>query len=942
MEELLWKAKVRSLSLKEIAEAVKERPTLESETLKKWKVEMAVRAAREFLDEIFQALDSVHIVDEPWEAEVSAILDIRYLRPLIPVALGIALQGGDLFSEMTKLQEGKLDNRETKINEFLSAFRGLAGSVVEQGRDKVQVGAIANLVNDHFSEFLPSDLFRRHVAVALADILSLIAAPQEEVESALNKGFRILAEFYKNTLLSGEELLRLGFQTEEQIEIVLTYLPVAAMLQYYVDRLVAGRTHNALVQLAPVLGEVSLTGLNSYFPVLRYIALSPEARKKWTIGDFEKSSPYEFLATRGIVTSIGTNVLAVNRGAGLRLIQEMGRLLGVELRLGGWVREATNRYIPTVALRFLESLKKVVKFLRDNWSAIKDQIDSSKVPALSEIVENLGLKGQDNETVRAFLDNKLAELKEIEGIYRGNEELLIRSLPDYITSLSEKLEGALGYKGQDIFTKINEALVEIGTYFARDIQERLELMSSMVLQSRAIVLGGYVEVRLGLTVPPETQEQQGRRKGRRVKVGDPVGLALSELASLMVDGPSALEKSVSEPSEGVESASEPSAEVEGAPETSQDKELDTYLRWFSRVKAGIELLMLGKSVEGEKSYWLGYEISWEKLAAERKRRSEINRSWGNYLGKTSQRWLDYFDEVARKINEIKNSGEWSEQEKQEMIREELRRVHSELRGHVADVWKKQLGETIVSSFYNRLSNLQADYPEMLAEYIRAARAAALSSRIEIKSLHEEIPGTSGITLADTLAAEVEQGIIERTEELAENIINALVKLVVRILGDKERNIQSVRQAFQASEVRGFIEKIKELLQDYDLLVESIDRILNEIEAGMREWKGLPPSFDMGEFVSTLDEEIDKILEEEEVSEPAQPEVSAVAESEPEVPPELEEEVEEEEEKKVEEVEPEESVAEETEEPVEEIREEKEEKIFMKFYLLSKVLPIYSS
>jgi hypothetical protein len=918
MEELLQKAKVRSLSLREIAEEVKERPSLNIETLKKWKVGMAVRAAREFLDEIFQAVDSVHIVDKPEEAKVSAILDIRYLRPLIPVALGIALQGGDLFSEMKKLQGGKLGNREAKINEFLSAFRGLAGSVVEGGRGKVRVGAVANLVNEHFSEFLPSDVFRRHVAVALADILGLIAAPQEEVESALNEGFRRLAEFYKNTLLSREELLRLGFQTEEQIEIVLTYLPVAAMLQYYVDRLVAGRTHNALVQLAPVLGEVPLGDLDSYFPVLRYIALSPEARKRWTIEDFEGSSPYEFLATRGIVTSIGTNVLAVNRGAGLRLIQEMGRLLGVELRLGDWVREATNRYIPTVVLRFLESLKQVVKFLRDNWSAIKDQIDPSKVPALADIVKNLGLKEQDEETVKAFLDSKLAELEEIEGIYRGNEELLVRSLPDYIMSLSEKLEGALGYKGRDILTKINEALVEIGVYFTGDIQERLKLMSPMVLQSRAIALGGYVEVRLGLTVPPETQEQQMQGRGRRVKGGDPVGWALSKLASLMVDGPSALKRSVSEP-------------LEDAPEPSQDEELDLYLRWFSRVKAGIELFMLGESVEGEKEHWLRYGVSWEKLSQDRR-----NKNWGNYLGRTLKGWLNYFDQVVQRINEIANSKGWSEQEKQEMIRREIRKVHSELQNHVADVWKKQLGGTIVSSFYNRLSNLQADYPEMLAEYIRAARAWALSSRVEVSSLYEEVPGTSGITLADKLAAEAKEGIIGRAEELAENIINALVSLVARILGDKEGNIQSVRQAFQTGEVREFIEKIKEPLRDYDQLVESIDRILNEIEAGTREWKGLPPSFDMDEFVSMLDEEIDRILEEEEeeVREPAQPEVSAVAEFEPQVPPE---------EEKVEEVEPKESVAEETGEPVEEVGGEEEEgKIFMKFYLLSKVLPVYSS
>ena len=928
---MLQKAKVRSLSLVEIAEALGEQPSLEEETLKKWKVEMAVGAAGEFLDEIFLAVDSVHMVDEPEEAQPSSILDVRYLRPLIPVALGIAMLGGDLFSEIKKLQKVGLRNREAKINEFLSAFRGLAQSVVEQGRDKVQVGAVANLVNGHFSGFLPSDLFRRHVAVALADILRLIAAPQEEVESALNIGFKNLAELYKNTLLSREDLLNLGFQTEEQIGIVLTYLPVAAMLQYYVDRLVAGKTHNALAQLTPVLGKVSLQGLDSYFPVLRYIALSPEAQEKRTIESFEESSPYEFLITRGIVTSIGTSVLAVSRGAGLRLVQEMARLLGVELKLGGWVKEATNRNIPTVVLRFLESLKKVVKFLRDNWSAIKDQIDSSKTPTLAEIIENLGLKDQDEETVKAFLNNKLAGLEEIERTYRGNEEFLIRSLPDFITSLSEKLEGVLGSKGRDILTKINEALVEIGTYFASNIQQRLELMSSMVLQSRVGPGGGYVEVRLGVTVPSEAREQRQRGKGRRVKGGDPVGWALSELAGLMVDGPSALEKSAPESSE----------EVEGAPEPLQDKELDAYLKWFSRVKAGIELFMLGESVEGEGGYWLDYGINWKKVAADRK-----NRQWGSYLDKTPKGWLNFFNEVAREINEIRDSKRWSEQEKREKIKEKLRKVYSELREHVANVWKRRLGEVIVSSFYNRLSNLQADYPEMLAEYIRAARAAALSSRVEIRSLHEGIPGTSGLTLADTLAAEEERGIIERAEELAENIVNALVNLVARVLGDEKRDIQSVREAFQTSEVREFISRIEEPLQDYDQLVESIDRILNEIEAGARKWKDLPSSFDMGEFVSVLDEEIDRFLEGGEVGEPARPEVSAVPESEPEVSPEPEEGVaeEEEEERVVEEFEAKEPVAEETEEPVEEIGEEekKEEEIFMKFYLLSKVLPIYSS
>jgi hypothetical protein len=911
MEELLQKAKVRSLSLKEVAQVVNEPPSLDEETFKKWKVEMAVSAASEFLDEILDAVIKTPVVDKPEEAQLDAILDLRYLRPLIPVALGIVVQGGDLLEEIENLKPAAAhpqlqssEGRKRLIEGFLPAFRRLADSVVDKGHEKVSLDDVTRLVEEYFSGILPSELFRRHIATVLADILRVIAVRRDEVEDALNQGFKNLATFYRNTLLDASELIRLGFEEGEQIDTVLTYLPVAAMLQYYLNRLVAGRAHSALLQIAGVLDEVSVGGLGSYFPLLQYIALPPAMRKERDLNVLAQQSPYEFLTTRGIVTSLGTDILSVNRGAGVRLITEMASLMGVKLELGGWVREAINRQIPGVMLRFLESLKNVLSFLRRNWSKIKDQIDPVKVPALAAIVSGLGLRGQDDETVRAVLDSKLESLEDLERIYRGNEEALIMSLPDYIMSLSEKLDWVLGHRGQEILTRINEALTEIGVYFARGVDERLEVMKPMIEQSFVGPGGGYVEVRLGLTIQREPTE------GRRVKGKDVVGLALVDLANYILGGPS---------------------------------EGESYLDWFKKVKAGIELSLWGETSEERKrrekeekgegeeekedkaaQYWRAYGIDWKKVANDRK-----TKKWGAYI-KPTKWWFDFFSKVEGEIGPIPSQ---LDEEEREKVEKKLKSVHEELQQEILEAWRSKLGNTIVSSVYGRLANLQAHYPQMLAEYIRSARAAALSSRVEMVSIEEEIPGTSGITRADTLAAEVEVGIIGRAEDMAEMVVNALVNLVSKIL--TEGRAESVREAFLAPEVREFITRVGDVIQGDDVLLDSIDRILNEIEAGTRRWEGLPKSFDMGEFVSVVDEEIDRILEGEQ---PPEPEAAAVPETEPSPP---------EEEETGEEVEPEAGLeAEEEEVEVmggeEEAEAENEGRVLMKFYLLSKVLPAYSS
>jgi hypothetical protein len=918
MEELLEKAKIRSLSLKEIAEAVGKPPSLDEETLKNWKVEMAVSAASELLDEIFQAVIETPKVDKPEEESLDAILNIRYLRSLIPVALGIVMRGGSLSEEIKNLKLAAANpqlrsrvGREKLINNFLPAFRGLAKKVVNMGHGAVDFNQVDSLVNQHFSQILPSDIFRRHIATALADILRVIATPPEEVESALNRGFETLSSLYKHTLLSEEELFRLGFQTGEQVDIALTYLPVAAMLQYYVDRLAAGRPHTALLQIAGILDKISVEGLNSYFPVLWYAATPPEARQNLRLQSLARRSPYELLTNRGIVTSIGTNVLSVNKGAGIRLITEIASLMGVKLNLGSWVKEAINRQIPRVMLGFLDSLENVLGFLRENWSAIKDEIDENKVPALVAIVNGLGLKNETDETVMVVLDNKLEELRELRQIYGSSEEALIRSLPDYIMSLSERLDGVLGQKSQDILSKINQAVVEIGAYFAKG-DKRLEIMTPLADQAVSALSGGYTEVRFGVTV---WREPQKKGRGRRPAGKDIVGLAFVDLGNYMLDGPS---------------------------------EGESYLDWFKKVKAGIELALWGETSEererrkrgeerkGEEDeavkHWREYGIDWKKLAKERK-----EKKWGAYI-KTASWWEGFFGEVVGNIQKILGDKNKPEEVKRQEIESMLRNAHEKLQKEISEAWKSKLAHSVVSSVYRRLTNLQSQYPEMLEEYIRAARNAALSSRIEIVYIEEEIPGTSGLTRADALVAEAEEGIVSRAEDMAELVINVLVNLVSKILA--ERRAQNVWEAFSTPEVREFFDHVGKAIKGDEVLLDSIDRILNEIEAGTRRWEDLPPSFDMGEFVAAVDEEIDRILEGEQ---PPEPKEKAVPEAEE---PSMEEPVEEIEETEVEaraeEVEAEAKTEVEEEREVVEEEEKKEEQILMKFYLLSKVLPAYFS
>jgi hypothetical protein len=204
------------------------------------------------------------------------------------------------------------------------------------------------------------------------------------------------------------------------------------------------------------------------------------------------------------------------------------------------------------------------------------------------------------------------------------------------------------------------------------------------------------------------------------------------------------------------------------------------------------------------------------------------------------------------------------------------------------------------STFSRIRNLQAQYPEFLAQYLRSAMAAA-RRRVEEVSLQQPISGEEGRTFEEVVGVEM-RGVIEKAEEMAEKIVEHLAFLVSEAL--KRGEAQTLREAFSTPQVQQFFSALAEVLEEDDVLLQSVDAILNEIESGTRTVE-LPKGVDINEFLSLVDDAIDRILEPEVSSEPVQEEGRQTE--------------------------------------VEGEKEEEEgETVLMKFYLLSKVLPAYSS
>jgi hypothetical protein len=854
MEELLQKAQVYSLSLKEIGERIKE--PLSDETLPEWKVEMAVDAAAGFLKEILISVDSTLSIERPEGISLSGIARLSYLRPLIPVALGIALRGGDLSAEIKELKraaeewEGRKRERARRVEEFLSAFRQLARSVVERGQDAVSGEAVNSLVEQYFSDIIPSEPLRSHIAVVLADILRLIAVPREEVDRAITEGVKSLSRFYRNTLFDYQVLRDFGFEDDEQIRLAHDYLAPAAMLQYYVNRFAAGRAHNIFLQLVPSLDQIP-DNLNSYFPLLPWATLYPAQRERVPLQALSGRSPYEFLTTRGLVTSIGANVLSVNMGPGYRLATEIADLMGLKERVPAWVSEAHTRRFPDVMLGFLKTLAGVLGFLRDHWEEIGGEIDPGKVPVLAAFINRLGLAGKDSDTVRSVIDDKLAALANIADVYK-DPSVLVERIPDYIMSLSEAVDWALGTSEREILSNINKLIVELGVHFISDTGERLKLMQPYAYQALWGPAGARLSPRFGLT----WRLPEGRKK-RRVSTEDLVEGLVTDITNYMVNGPSAGE---------------------------------SYRDWFEKVKGGIELILRGNAAEGAGAdYWRQrYQeysedpIDWDGVARARK-------DAGLYLGMKPQNWLNLLQQAEGRIRQA------SSEEEVEQI---LRGIHDILRGVVSSSWES-LADNIVSSTFGRIRNLQAQYPEFLAQYLRSAMAAA-RRRVETVSLEQPISGEEGRTFEETIGVEM-RGVTEKAEEMAESIVNHLAFLVSEAL--RRGEAQTLREAFSTPKVQQFFSALAEVLKEDDVLLQSVDAVLNEIEGGVRPIE-LPKGVDIDEFLSLVDDAIDQIL--------------AEVPSEPEEPQEEERETE------------------------AEVEEKEGETVFMKFYLLSKVLPVYSS
>jgi hypothetical protein len=819
MLSLLEKAQVYSMRLGEIGERLKK--PLTDESLPAWKVEMAVDAAGKFLKEIFGAIDATLSVKNWEQVSIENVVTISYLHPLIPIALGIALHKGDLIEEMKKLRQtaenwrGLGKKRASHLSAFLADFRKLANSVVEKGMRLVSFDTVNSLVGKHLSDLLPSESLRRHIVVALSDILRIIAVPTEEVEVAINQGLKNLKDLYSNTLFDDQELRGLGFLDDQQIRLARLTLAPAAMLQYYVNRLAAGKAHNVLPQVFVSLNLIP-KGLITYFSILPWAALSPAAREEKSHLLKVMPSPYVFLASsRGIVTTIGRNLLAVNMGAGYKFIEDIGKAMGVELKDPGWLRAAYTRKFPYILSGFVKSLSNVLTFLRDKWDMIGDKIDPDKTPILYGLVTKLGLLDKDPQTgepiikdsatVRSVIDDKLAALDNISGVYKDVSNL-VRGIPDYVLSLSEAVDWALGTSEREILSNINNLLVEVGVYFILGAEERLKFMRHYVDQAFFGPHGDYVDDRFGL-IRLRSEGEKGRRVVEERK--NPVGEAIADITSYIIDGPS---------------------------------EGETYVDWFEKVKGGIGLLLLGDVVQGPGAdYWRSEhpKVDWDSLA---RTRPKI----GLYLKLPAKEW---FNLLRQKGEEVQKNGQ---------------SVHESLRMVVCSAWKNDLTRSITSSTFKDIISFQAKYPEALEQHLRSALNRVRTSRVSEISL-QDLVGEEGRPVEEVIAAgEPEISFTDELEGLAEGIVKVMGLLVSEAIDKGEAT--TLKDAFFSPQMKKVLAHLYEAIRDKKEFLGIFDDVLNSLESSVernpkarKEWN-LSPNLDLQSFVSLIDRTVDKLLE----------------------------------------------------------------------------------
>jgi len=325
--------------------------------------------------------------------------------------------------------------------------------------------------------------------------------------------------------------------------------------------------------------------------------------------------------------------------------------------------------------------------------------------------------------------------------------------------------------------------------------------------------------------------------------------------------------------------------------------------WRRRVLGGLKLLMLGNEAAKEEGaqFWRNKYVDiedWDGVV-------RVRRQHGNFLLVPEEVWVEKLLPALESLDP--------------------KETHKKLRSGIYAHWG-ELAEKVAAGALRDVERVLSSDPHHLARYLRAAAAIARFVPEEV-SLYEPVTGgEEGLTFEEVIGVREEKvGTFSFAEELAEKVVEGIASLVSRSIGEVEEPVTEDKArsllvgAFNSDAVRTAMNALVEYLEEQDeeekkVLLQGLNGVLKEIEAGTRV-VGLPTGISPALFAEVFRSKLTGAAGIVEAPEP--------------------EEVPTEEETDIAEVEIEEEEGEEEE-------EENEEKVLRKFYLLSKVLPTYSS
>jgi hypothetical protein len=556
--ELLLKARIYPLSLREIANKYGSSLKFSRENYDTWKVEIAVGALSSLLEELWKTQKALLMYDRrlPHKFQETGH-DPYHIRTewqaLVPLALAVHLHGNfpsprervgvnldELFREKLKsaieaVKSLNVSDAEasTAINEFLSLFREWAENVATNPSQRKGYNDILEEVNNKLENVFPVEEVRRHIAAFVSDLLRLVSVTEEELgtsfQAPINEFFNQLKGTYVSLLqrdvwdnmfpfnsIANEDLKQFSFE----------FFPWILIVRYYLNKMtgnVRGSLWRELMEDPnKTLGAGAAWGSN--LPALLWGSLYPSERQEESPNDRKLaeeaiSSPSAIAPRVTGATSVGTSKFS-NLSLGVQTASEIA-VLTTGMPLGS--EEIHRRNYPGqlhgIVDCLIEVLNSVLSYLeesQDPVATLKGIIENPKNPTLSSFLKSLlgisSLDGVDEGQVNKFkqiLRDKVNELGNLRKAY-SRQQVLLQQAWVFVSKLGEIIGRKVQFH-EDVDKMVKEIfqmLVEVSANYRRsEWREALWPLASRAYR----FFGSYSALSNG--VPTNESEATGSLEG---------------------------------------------------------------------------------------------------------------------------------------------------------------------------------------------------------------------------------------------------------------------------------------------------------------------------------------------------------------------------------------------------------------------------------------------